>query len=200
MQLTSNGSPGDKRTRALSALALVPLRALILEDSPHDLEICLLELKKGGFEVQADIVETRDAFLSRLNSGVYDIILSDYGLPTWNGSDAFYLVQTSGKDVPFIMVTGTLGEEAAVELIKQGVTDCVFKDRIARLPVAVRRALEEKALRDENNQTMHALRENEESYRRLIEQSPDAVLGASRRDNYLCERLLCGAVWRFGRR
>jgi two-component system cell cycle sensor histidine kinase/response regulator CckA len=194
MQLISSGSPGGKRTGDRSGDARIPLRVLILEDSPHDLEICLLELKKGGFEVQADIVETRDAFISRLNSEVYDIILSDYGLPTWNGSDAFYLVQTSGKDVPFILVTGTLGEEAAVELIKQGVTDCVFKDRIARLPVAVRRALEEKALRDENNRTTQALRENEESYRKLIEQSPDAVL-VHRRGRIIFANGICAVLF-----
>ena len=135
MQPISSGNPESSRKDSLSTDPRIALRALILEDSPQDLEICLLELKKGGFDVQADIVETRDAFMSRLNSRVYDIILSDYGLPTWNGGDAFYLVQTSGKDVPFILVTGTLGEEAAVERIKQGVTDCVFKDRLARLPL-----------------------------------------------------------------
>src|SRR5256885_10983197 len=71
-------------------------------------------------------------------------MLSDYRIPTWGGVEAFRLLKKSGRDIPFILITGTLGEEAAVDLIKEGVADYILKDRLVRLPSAVRRALQEK--------------------------------------------------------
>jgi CheY-like chemotaxis protein len=100
-----------------------PLRILILEDNSQDAELCLLELKKAGFRVEADAVDTEDAFALRLESQNYDLILSDYRVPNWTGIEAFHLMKQTGKDVPFILVTGTLGEEAAVDLIKDGISD-----------------------------------------------------------------------------
>src|SRR3984885_2386508 len=125
-----------------------PLRVLILEDNPRDVELCTQELKKAGFELQVDAVNTEEAFATKLQSCVYDLILSDFRVPTWSGVEAFHLLKQSGKDIPFVLVTGTLGEEAAVDLIKEGVTDYILKDRLLRLPLAVRRALQEKSTRD----------------------------------------------------
>src|ERR1022692_373238 len=87
----------------------IPLRVLILEDNPRDVELCIEELKKAGFELQADAVDTEEAFSTRLQSRVYDLILSDFRIPTWSGVEAFHLLKQSGKDIPFILVTGTLG-------------------------------------------------------------------------------------------
>jgi signal transduction histidine kinase len=152
-----------ERERTISRLAghseSIPLRVLFLEDNPRDVELCVRALKKAGFEVQADTVDSQEGFAARLQSCVYDLILSDYRIPAWSGVEAFRLVKHSGKDIPFILVTGTLGEEAAVDLIKEGVDDYILKDRLVRLPLAVRRVLEEKSTRDEREQLERQLRQ-----------------------------------------
>ncbi|MBI4466894.1 MAG: PAS domain S-box protein [Acidobacteria bacterium] len=125
------------------------LRVLVVEDNPADAELVLRELKKAGFACSADKVETREEFLNRLDTASYDLILADYNLRGWTATDALDYLQQQGKDIPFVLVTGTLGDEAAVECIKQGAADYVLKDRLARLPAAVDRALREKAQRDE---------------------------------------------------
>lgn len=124
--------------------APILLRVLILEDNPLDANLCLQELKKAGFDTQADLVDTEDSFADKLRCGVYDLILSDFRIPGWSGVEAFRVLAQSGRDIPFILITGTLGEEAAVDLIKEGITDYILKDRLVRLPLAVDRALQEK--------------------------------------------------------
>src|SRR6202012_449275 len=102
-----------------------------------------------GIKFSADTVAAEEAFIARLECRNYDLILSDYRIPGWTGVEAFRFLKKSGKDIPFILVTGTLGEELAVDLIKEGVADYILKDRLARLPLAVRRTLQEKITRDE---------------------------------------------------
>ncbi|MDA2913200.1 PAS domain S-box protein, partial [Acidobacteriia bacterium AH_259_A11_L15] len=125
------------------------LRVLVVEDNPADAELCLRELKRAGWEVAAEVVQTAEECAQCLRARAYDIVLADYGLPNWTGLGALELVRAQGADTPFILVTGSLGDQKAVECIKQGVSDYVLKDNLIRLPVAVRRALEEKALRAE---------------------------------------------------
>ena len=151
---------------------LKPLRVLIVEHSLPDAELSLAELKKAGLEVRADLVQSSEEFTERLCSNAYDIILADYRLPGWTGLEALALLRNAGKDIPFLLVTGTLGEEAAVECIKQGVTDYVLKGHLTRLPVAVRHALEEKTLREERTRAEQALRESEASFRLLFADNP----------------------------
>src|SRR5580704_16376888 len=135
----------DDRTQERAAFdstdhsAPIVLRVLLLEDNPRDVEMCVRELGKGGFTLQMDAVDTEEGFTAKLQSGVYDVILSDFRIPAWSGVEAFRLLKQSGKDIPFILVTGTLGEEAAVDLIKEGISDYILKDRLTRLPSAVRR-------------------------------------------------------------
>jgi two-component system, cell cycle sensor histidine kinase and response regulator CckA len=155
----------------------MPLRVLILEDNPRDAELSTLELTKAGFEVQADAVDTEEAFVTKLQSCVYDLILSDFRIPTWSGVEAFHLLKQSGKDIPFILVTGTLGEEAAVDLIKEGVADYILKDRLVRLPLAVHRALQEKTTRDERERAIQSLRESEQQVRLLLDSTAEAIYG-----------------------
>jgi two-component system, cell cycle sensor histidine kinase and response regulator CckA len=147
------------------------LRILFLEDNPQDVELCIQELKKTGTDLTVDTVDNEEAFAACLQSRVYDLILSDYRIPGWSGAEAFKLLKRSGKHIPFILVTGTLGEEAAVELIKEGVAEYVLKDRLVRLPLAVGRALHEKAARDEHTRTVEALARSEARLRRLVESS-----------------------------
>jgi two-component system cell cycle sensor histidine kinase/response regulator CckA len=125
------------------------LRVLFIEDNPMDLELTLMELQRAGFEIRGDVVQTPEDFKRRLHATTYDIVVSDYRLPGWTGMEALEHLQEEKKDVPFILMTGSLGEETAVECIKRGATDYVLKDRLVRLPVAVRRAMEERRLREE---------------------------------------------------
>ena len=134
----------------LHAKATTPMRLLILEHSQHDAELILLELKDAGLAVEHTLVQNQEQFRQALRQGHFDVVLSDYRLPGWTGLDALEDLRTFDKNLPFLLVTGTLGEEAAVECIKQGVSDCILKDHIFRLPAALKRAMHEKNLREEN--------------------------------------------------
>jgi two-component system cell cycle sensor histidine kinase/response regulator CckA len=138
-----------------------PLRAMLIENSAADAELNLHELEHAGFQCKSQIISTRAEFMEHMGRFPFDIVLADYRLPGWTGMDAFAAMRQAGHDVPFILVTGILGEEIAVECIKQGVTDYVLKDHLARLPLVVARALEERALRDARNLMVQALRQSE---------------------------------------
>jgi diguanylate cyclase (GGDEF)-like protein/PAS domain S-box-containing protein len=150
------------------------LRVLCAEDVPADAELYLRVLQEAGYQIAADVVSTREEFARKLESGSYDVVLSDYRMPGWSGTDALEVLKRSAKDIPFLLVTGTIGEEAAAECIKQGAADYILKDRPTRLPTAIRRALEEKAARDVRARIEEALHQAEEKYRRIFEQ---AVVG-----------------------
>ena len=137
------------------------LRVLLIEDNPQDVELCLWALKKGGFKVYVEVTNAKEEFADLIRSKTYDVILSDFNLRDWTAVDAIQILQDRKKDVPFVLVTGSLGDEAAVECIKKGVSDYVLKDRMARLPLAVRRALEEKAERDERAALEEQLRQSQ---------------------------------------
>ncbi len=169
-ELGPKSEAGDSREPATS------LRVLILEHVEADAELCLQALRNGGFEVRGDLVQTPEEFADRLRAQDYDVVLADYRLPQWTGMEALAQLQQMGKDIPFLLVTGALGEEAAVECVKQGVIDFVLKERLVRLPVAVRRALKESALREERRRGEEALREREARYRVLAETATDAIV------------------------
>jgi two-component system cell cycle sensor histidine kinase/response regulator CckA len=149
-----------------------PLRVLLVEHDRDDVELCLLELKRAGFDPRMDIVQDEQQFSACVRANHYDLVLADYRLPNWTGLDALQRLQELEKNIPLILVTGTLGDEKAVECIKRGVTDYVLKDQLARLPVAVRRALEERALREEGARATQALRENQDSFRLMFRNNP----------------------------
>jgi two-component system, cell cycle sensor histidine kinase and response regulator CckA len=162
-----------------------PLRALIVEDSEDDLELLLLHLKESGYQVKYTVVDGREQFRHALGKENFDAVLSDYNLPGWSGLDAIRELRKSGKDIPFLLITGTLGEEAAVECIKQGATDYILKDRLSRLPGALSRALAEKALRDENAKTQDALRLLEARNRDLVDNSSYGIFRLSNKGEFL---------------
>jgi len=124
----------------------VPLKILIAEDLPDDADLIIAHLRRAGFEPVATRVETEAEFLAELRN-LPDIILSDYSMPRFSGLRAAQLTQQSGLNIPFILISGTVGEDAAVEAMKHGATDYLLKDRIVRLGPAIERALEQKRLR-----------------------------------------------------
>jgi two-component system cell cycle sensor histidine kinase/response regulator CckA len=141
--------------------AMAPLHVLIVEHSRNDAELILHELREAGLRFDHTLAEDKQQFRRALQQEKFDAILSDYRLSNWTGLEALKELRENGQDIPFLLVTGTNGEEAAVECIKQGATDYILKNHISRLPVALKRAIGEKALRDETKQTQTALAESE---------------------------------------
>ena len=120
------------------------LRILILEDDLLDAELAILKLEQDGFSCDWQRVDTRASFTDCLENGDYDLVLADYNLPSFDGLGALKIFVEKALDIPFIIVSGNLGEEIAVETLRSGATDYVLKDRLSSLPPAVRRALDEK--------------------------------------------------------
>ena len=133
------------------------LRVLVIEDAPSDAEIEIAELRRSGFDVAADVVDTREQVRERLRKNSYDIILADYSLPNFRGMDALDILRENSLTTPLILVTGALNSETAVECVKQGAMDYVLKDHLARLPLSVRRALEDVRLRQDRARAQEQL-------------------------------------------
>ena len=160
MTSPSGGPPGDKTVTRRPAEAADPwqadippaatdpaargaLRILILEDQPSDAELEQRLLRRAGLDFTAVVVDTEETFLRQLEAFRPEVILSDYSLPGFSGEDALKITRQRYPHVPFVFLSGALGEEAAVELIRRGATDYVLKDRPARLATVVRRAVDE---------------------------------------------------------
>ncbi len=152
-----------------------PLRILILEDVPADAELAERELRRAGLEFTARRVETEAEFLAALDEFQPDLILSDYRLPTFDGMAALFLALERAPLVPFIVTTGSLNEETAVECMKAGAWDYVLKDRLARLPMAVSRALELARTHTLERAAHEALRRSEARQRAFFDASVDGV-------------------------
>jgi signal transduction histidine kinase len=133
------------------------LSVLMVEDNPLDATLILRALRQSGFEVNPATVQDEAAFLQALRTHRPEIVLADFNLPSWEGMDAVDVLKREGLDIPLILVSGALGDVTAVECIKKGATDYVLKDGLVRLPEAIRRALEEKRLRQLRRQAEESL-------------------------------------------
>jgi signal transduction histidine kinase len=134
-----------------------PLRVLIVEDEEDDAVLAQRALARAGFEITAERVETPDA-LRRSLAASWDVILSDYNMPELDALHALQIVKESGREIPFIIVSGSVGEDTAVASLRAGATDFVSKTKIDRLGPAVERSLEEARVRRERDEAMEGLR------------------------------------------
>jgi two-component system, cell cycle sensor histidine kinase and response regulator CckA len=147
-----------------------PLKVLMLEDNPNDVELVLRQLRHDGYDPQWERVETREDYTARLSPDL-DLILSDYQLPQFNGMEALEILKARGIDVPFILVSGTIGEDLAVQAMRSGATDYLLKDRLTRLGPAVEHGLEEARLRKEQRRSVEDLK----LFRSIVDHSNDAL-------------------------
>lgn len=153
-----------------------PLRVLLVEGSEKDALLLLRELEQGGYEVTCKSVDSAPAMEAALEEAEWDIVISDYAMtnyPGFSGTAALEMVRGRGLDLPFIIVSGAVGEETAVEAMRAGAQDYVRKDNLARLIPVIGRELADAEVRRERMQAEAALRESEERFRWLVEQITD---------------------------
>jgi PAS domain S-box-containing protein len=150
-----------------------PLRVLIVEDSVDDTFFIVRELQRGGYNVAFERVETHASMQTALEGHSWDLVISDYSMPRFSGPAALALFQQRGLDVPFVMVSGAVGEARAVEIVKAGAHDCLMKDELRLLMPAVKRELAAAHERRSRKQTEAAM-----AYLASIVQScDDAIIG-----------------------
>jgi PAS domain S-box-containing protein len=154
---------------------LVPLRVLLVEDRPEDSELVLYELRRAGYSPNWRRVETERDYVAQLEPAP-DLILADYHLPHFDGLRALEILKARGLDIPFILVSGAIGEERAVTAMQNGAADYLLKDRLTRLGPAVANALEQKRLRDEKRRADKALRESEARLSGIVASAMDAII------------------------
>jgi signal transduction histidine kinase len=155
-QCTRQPCPRGQTTDGLNE-PTVKLKILMVEDSPSDIELILRTLQSDGFSVEQDVAQTKEEFVSRIHATHYDVILADYNLPAWAGTEALDIICKENLEVPLIVVTGYLGDERAADCIKRGASDFVSKDHLARLSGCICRALDEKRLRIQQRQSEEEL-------------------------------------------
>jgi two-component system, cell cycle sensor histidine kinase and response regulator CckA len=155
------------------------LHILIVEDSEDDLLLLLRELRRGGYTPDYVRVETAAEMQAALDRQSWDIVIADYTLPRFSGPEALELLQQKQQDIPFIIVSGTIGEEAAVAAMRSGAHDYLLKDNLTRLVPAVARDLRESQERQQRLWAEQALQESEERFRQLAENITESVFWMS---------------------
>lgn len=151
------------------------LKVLVVEDSENDTILLVRKLKKGGFDPQWKRVDDAKSMLKEMTQNDWDLIISDYSMPNFNGLEALKLYKQMKSDIPFIIVSGMVGEDSAVMAMKEGAHDYLMKDNLERLIPAIKRELREAAIRRERKQSMHLLKEREEFLNAVIENIPHMI-------------------------
>ena len=153
----------------------IPINVLIVEDSEDDALLLVRELRRGGYDVTFEQVETAEALVDALDLRKWDLVISDYTMPHFRGTDALKLVRERDQDIPFIFASGTIGEDSAVAAMRNGANDYVLKGNLKRLLPAIERELREARMRRERRQTEKELWESETRYRTLAEAAQDSI-------------------------
>jgi hypothetical protein len=162
-----------------------PLRALMVEDSADDALLLLRELRRGGYDVTWERVETAEAMRAALECKPWEIVISDYKMPHFNGMDALELLKASGRGLPFILVSGTVGEEQAVEAMKAGASDYLMKGKLTRLVPAVERELRDAIGRRERKRVEEALTVEQALLANMLKTSPDNIYFKNRQSRFV---------------
>lgn len=149
-----------------------PMKILMLEDNPDDADIVKRVLIKNNEPLEIRLVCNEEEYLEALNEYDPDIILSDNNLPSYSGTQALLISRNRQNPIPFILVTGTVSEEFAVNIIKQGADDYILKDRLTRLPAAIEKALKQNQVNREKNETLSRLFKSEKKYHDLFDKNP----------------------------
>jgi PAS domain S-box-containing protein len=152
------------------------LNVLIIEDSENDALLILRKLRLGGYDPYHERVQTAEEMEGSLEKQSWDIILSDYNMPNFNGINALKLLQEKKIDIPFILVSGLIGEGTAVEAMKAGASDYIMKSNLLRLVPAIQRELREARIRQDSRQARDALKESEKLYRSIFENTGSASI------------------------
>lgn len=147
----------------------IPLRVLLVEDSDVDAELVVLELRRGDYDPTYERVQTADAMTAALLDRQWDVVIADYSMPAFSAPEALKLLQASGLDLPFIIVSGTIGEDLAVSAMKAGSHDYIMKGQLKRLVPSIERELREAAVRREHRQVEAQFRQSEERLRMAID-------------------------------
>ena len=153
----------------------IRLRVLFVEDLEDDVLLIVRELRRAGYDVSFRKVDTPEEMRNALSNEEWDIILSDYVMPHFTTAEALNILKETGLDIPFIIVSGAIGEQTAVELMKAGAHDFVMKDSLAKLGPVVQRELRDADTRRERRQAQERLKESEEGYRLLFQSSPNVI-------------------------
>ncbi len=150
------------------------LQILLVEDSEDDALLLLRELQRHGYEPVIERVETAGELEAAISSRNWDIIISDYVMPAFSGLDALRMIRDSGLDLPFIIVSGKIGEETAVDLMKAGAHDYILKGNLARLAPAIEREMQEAEVRRKRIEAEDTLRKlNDELEKRVKERTAE---------------------------
>jgi PAS domain S-box-containing protein len=152
------------------------LRVLIVEDLDDDAALMRRELERGGYTIEHERVDTPQALARALESGSWDVVLSDHSMPKFSAPEALARIKEHGIDLPFILVSGSIGEDQAVAVMKAGASDYLRKENLKRLVPIVEREIREAEIRRARVEAEEALRASESLYRTLIETSPDAIV------------------------
>src|SRR4030043_391872 len=161
-----------------------PLRVLIIEDSEEDTLLIVRELKRGGFDPIHERVETAKAMTAALESQSWDIVIADYVMPHFSGLKALKLLKASGLDLPFIIVSGSIGEDVAVEAMKAGARDYLMKNNLTRLVPAIQQELREAEVRQKLMVSQNALQQSEKRYRQVVENATEIIYSLDTKGNF----------------
>jgi PAS domain S-box-containing protein/diguanylate cyclase (GGDEF)-like protein len=162
-----------------------PLRILLAEDSETDAELVQRELKRGGLDFRIRRVQTEPDFRRELGELRPHLVISDFSMPQFSGRTALAITRESGADTPFIFISGTIGEDVAVDMMRAGADDYVMKNNLARLLPALKRELREADVRLGRRLAEGALRESEAKFRELIEQASDGIFVTDKDGNFV---------------